>query len=734
MFWMRKIGIWMLLGLVMCSGLHAERKKVGLVLSGGGAKGVAHIGVLKVLEEAGIPIDYIAGTSMGSIVGGLYAIGYDARCLDSLVRVQNWPFLLSNRVYRYDLPFSEKEKDEKYLLSIPMLRSKLIQMPAGFISGQNIYNLFSELTLGYHDSLSFMNLPIPFSCVAANLVNGEEVILNSGNLPLSMRASMAIPGVFSPVVLDSMMLVDGGIANNYPVDVMREMGADIIIGVDVSAGLRTMNELHSVLDIVDQLTNFLGMEKYEENVRLTNLYIKPDIEPYSAASFDPVAIDTLILRGERAARAKWDEIVRLKEQLGLVDGNGGNEKVKNPFISADSLVIGRIRIEGVSAAEKKWVRKKIGIREYSVISMKELYQAIAALYGTGAFELVNYHLNGQGVNELTLMLEEKEMSSLNLGFRFDSEEMAAILVNTTIARKNLRGFQLSVTGRLSMNPYVKLDCSLGNTFLRKTGLSYMYKYNDIDLYHRGRKADNITFSYHMGGLNFSDIYVRNLKVELGVRYEYFDFNSFLYAQPGEREKVKPEGFLSYYGLMHYETYDQKYYPEKGMSLRGEYALYTSDGLRYDGGVPFSALAGNLSTVVPVSRRFAVLPSLYGRVLIGRRIPYAYLNNMGGMVSGRYFTQQLPFVGIHRLEMFENAVLVGRMKFRYRLGKKNYLTAVVNYAKQKNNFFDILSSGDDLWGGGISYSYNTLVGPVDLWLDLSNWDRKLGVYFNFGYYF
>lgn len=352
MFWMRKIGIWMLLGLVMCSGLHAERKKVGLVLSGGGAKGVAHIGVLKVLEEAGIPIDYIAGTSMGSIVGGLYAIGYDARCLDSLVRVQNWPFLLSNRVYRYDLPFSEKEKDEKYLLSIPMLRSKLIQMPAGFISGQNIYNLFSELTLGYHDSLSFMNLPIPFSCVAANLVNGEEVILNSGNLPLSMRASMAIPGVFSPVVLDSMMLVDGGIANNYPVDVMREMGADIIIGVDVSAGLRTMNELHSVLDIVDQLTNFLGMEKYEENVRLTNLYIKPDIEPYSAASFDPVAIDTLILRGERAARAKWDEIVRLKEQLGLADENGGNEKVKNPFISADSLVIGRIRIEGVSAAEK----------------------------------------------------------------------------------------------------------------------------------------------------------------------------------------------------------------------------------------------------------------------------------------------------------------------------------------------------------------------------------------------
>ncbi len=718
--------------LFVCSGALAERKKVGLVLSGGGAKGVAHIGVLKVLEEAGIPIDYIAGTSMGSIVGGLYAIGYDARRLDSLVRVQNWPFLLSNRAYRYDLPFSEKDKDEKYLLSIPMLGSKLIQMPAGFISGQNIYNLFSGLTLGYHDSLSFLNLPIPFSCVAANLVNGEEVVLSSGSLPLAMRASMAIPGVFSPVVQDTMMLVDGGIANNYPVDVMRGMGADIIIGVDVSAGLRTMGELNSVVDIVDQLTNFLGMAKYEENIKLTNLYIKPDIEPYSAASFDPVAIDTLILRGERAARAQWGEIMQLKEQLGLA-ADVPSRKIENPFISADSLVIGSIRIEGVNSSEKKWVGKKIGLHEYSVISMKDLHRAIAALYGTGAFSLVNYHLSGQGVYDLTFVLEEKGMSSLNIGFRFDSEEMAAILVNTTIMRRNLRGLQLSVTGRLSMNPYVRVDCSLGNTFLRKAVLTYMYKYNDIDLYSRGHKEDNITFSYHQGGLNFSDIYLRNLKFELGIKYEYFDFSSFLYARPGEREEVKPEGFLSYYGLMHYETYDQKYYPEKGTSARVEYALYTSNGWRYDGGAPFSALAGNVTTVLPVSRRFAMLPSLYGRVLIGRQIPYAYQNNMGGMVTGRYFPQQLSFVGIHHLEMFEKAVLAGRMKLRYRIGKKSYLTAAVNYAKQKNNFFDILN-GDDIWGGGISYSYNTLVGPVDLWLDVSNWDKKLGVYFNLGYYF
>ncbi|WP_251619890.1 patatin-like phospholipase family protein [Odoribacter lunatus] len=730
---MRKTLIWAVILFLACHYSYAERKKVGLVLSGGGAKGVAHIGALKVLEEAGIPIDYIAGTSMGSIVGGLYAIGYDAAHLDSLVRVQNWPFLLSNKVYRYDLPFSEKEKDEKYLLSIPMLGSKLIQMPVGFISGQNIYSLFSELTIGYHDSLSFADLPIPFSCVAADLVDGKEIILDRGNLSLAMRASMAIPGVFSPVIMDSMMLVDGGIANNYPVDVLRAMGADIIIGVDVSAGLRTMGELNSVLDIVDQLTNFMGMEKYEENIKLTDLYIKPDITPYSAASFEPEAIDTLILRGETAARAQWEEIIGLKEKIGIPAGEMGKNEIENLFIATDSLAIGKIEIEGVGASEKNWVRKKAALQEHSVISMRDLHKAIAVLYGTGAFSAVDYRLSGRQEYDLTLILREKGMSTLNLGFRFDTEEMAAILVNTTIRNRHLRGFQLSVTGRLGMNPYARVEYSLGNTFLRKAGLAYMYKYNDIDLYRNGYKVDNVTFSYHMGELAFSDIYLRNLKFELGFRYEYFDFSSFLYAQPGEREKVKPEGFLSYYGLMYYETYDQKYYPERGWSLKGEYSLYTSNGWRYDGGTPFSALSGSLETVLPVTRRFVCLPSLYGRVLIGKRIPYAYLNNMGGMVAGRYFSQQLPFVGIHRLEMAENSLLVGSVKFRYRLGRKNYLTAVVNYAKQKDNFFDILS-GSDIWGGGISYSYNTLIGPVDLWLDMSNWNKTVGVYFNLGYYF
>ena len=206
-----------------------QRKKVGLVLSGGGAKGIAHIGAIKIIEEAGIPIDYVVGTSMGSIIGGLYAIGYTPEQMDSMVRKQDWTFLLSDQIPRMDMNMQERDADEKYVISVPFSKSAIQDLTGGLIKGRNISNLFSELTLGYHDSLDFNKLPIPFACVSENIVKGEEYVFHDGVLSTAMRASMAIPGVFTPVRLDSMVLVDGGVVNNYPVNVAKEMGADVII-------------------------------------------------------------------------------------------------------------------------------------------------------------------------------------------------------------------------------------------------------------------------------------------------------------------------------------------------------------------------------------------------------------------------------------------------------------------------------------------------------------------------
>ena len=471
----------------------------------------------------------------------------------------------------------------------------------------------------------------------------------------------------------------------------------------------------------------------QRNKLLKDMYMNPDLKGFTAASFTAEAIDTMIQRGERVARANWDKIMALKKQIGLEPDEDAAPHLENRFLETDTLIIGKISIEGVKEKDEKWIQRQIGIKEFSVITMDDLHKAISFLYGTGAFANVNYALNGDQIYDLTLRLKEKPASSLNLGFRFDSEEMASILLNTTLSHRALRGSRLSITGRLNKNPYVLVDYSFGSNMLRKLGVSYMFKYNDINLYDKKDKVDNITFSYHRGDLNLSDIYFRNFKFQLGLRYEYFNYKSVLYNTDYIAENLKSQGFASYYALAHFDTYDKKYFPDKGMSFRADYSLYTDNMVNYDGHAPFSALSADFEPTVRLTRRVYLLPALYGRVLIGRDIAIPYLNYVGGEVAGRYMNQQLPFYGIHNLQVFDNSVVVGRLQLRYRLGMRHYITLTGNYAKQSESFFDILK-GDDVWGGGAGYAYNSIIGPISVTFDMSNWDQKLGVYFNLGYYF
>lgn len=300
--------------------------------------------------------------------------------------------------------------------------------------------------------------------------------------------------------------------------------------------------------------------------------------------------------------------------------------------------------------------------------------------------------------------------------------MASILLNTILSHRALRGSRLSITGRLNKNPYVLVDYSFGSNMLRKLGVSYMFKYNDINLYDKKDKVDNITFSYHRGDLNLSDIYFRNFKFQLGLRYEYFNYKSVLYNTDYIAENLKSQGFASYYALAHFDTYDKKYFPDKGMSFRADYSLYTDNMVNYDGHAPFSALSADFEPTVRLTRRVYLLPALYGRVLIGRDIAIPYLNYVGGEVAGRYMNQQLPFYGIHNLQVFDNSVVVGRLQLRYRLGMRHYITLTGNYAKQSESFFDILK-GDDVWGGGAGYAYNSIIGPISVTFDMSNWTRN-----------
>ena len=712
-----------------------QRKKVGVVLSGGGAKGVAHIGALKVIRDAGIPIDYIAGTSMGSIIGGLSAIGYTPEQLEKMVKEQNWNFLLSDRIKRSEQTLAERQNSETYIISIPFSKTLKDRALGGVIQGQNLENLFQNLTLGYHDSINFNKLPIPFACVSENIVNGSKIVFHDGVLSTAMRASMAIPGVFTPVRLDSMVLVDGGMVDNYPVDVVKAMGAEIIIGVDVQNNLRTAGELNSAADILNQIVSLTGQKIYLENIKETNTYIKVDVQGYSAASFNAPALDTLMHRGEEAARSQWNELIALKKKIGIPeDYKATYPELELSTYESKDFFVKEIMFSGIEDDDKKWMMRKCKLLENSNVTMEQLEQALSILRGSQAYSNVSYKLANtpQGYN-LIFLLEKKYEKNINLGIRFDSEEIASMLLNATLSLKTKVPSKVSATGRLGKRYVARLDYTLEPIQMRNFNFAYQFEYNDINIYNHGDRAYNTTYKYHEGEFSFSDVWFNNLRFAVGARFEYFKYKDFLYTGPEYNMVVKPEHFFSYFANIHYNTYDKGYFPTKGTDFKVGYSLYTDNLTQYNDHAPFSALNASWTEAFQVTNRFALLPSIYGRVLIGRDVPYPYLNALGGNYFGRFLPQQMPFAGIDNLEFTDNSIVVAALKLRQRMGSKNYISLIGNVAVSDNNFFDILK---DKWmyGFSLGYGYDSMFGPLEASLGYSNQSKKVGFYINLGFYF
>lgn len=713
-----------------------QRKKVGVVLSGGGAKGVAHIGALKVIEEAGIPIDYIVGTSMGSIIGGLYSIGYTPQQLDSMVKKQDWTFLLSDRIKRSQQTMSEREKSETFVLSLPLTGKRFKeQASGGVIKGQNLANLFSDLTVGYHDSIDFNKLPIPFACVSENVVDGKEIVFHDGVLATAMRASMAIPGVFTPVRIDGMVLVDGGMKNNYPVNVAKAMGAEIIIGVDVQNKLRTEEELNTAPDILLQIIDLTTQENYAKNVAASDVHIKVNVKGYSSASFTPNALDTLTNRGEEAALEKWDDLLKLKRKIGLAADY--KPKAHGPYTSLSSsrkFYVKEINFSGIEDADKKWMMRKCKLKENSEISVAQLEKALSVLRGSQAYSNVGYKLTDMPEgHRLDFLLEEKYERNINLGIRFDSEETASMLLNATSNLKTHIPSKVSVTGRLGKRYAARVDYTLEPMQMRNFNLGYLFEYNDINIYNHGDRAYNTTYKYHSGEFSFSDVWYKNLRFAIGARFEYFKYKDFLYNSPEYNLEIKPEHFFSYFAQIHYNTFNKGYFPNKGADFKAGYVLYTDNLAKYKGHAPFSALNASWTEAFQITNRIALLPSIYGRVLIGRDIPYPYTNALGGNYFGRFISQQMPFAGIDNIEIMKNSVVVGALKLRQRLWSKHYISLTGNVALTNHNFFDILED-KCIYGFSLGYGIDSMFGPLEASLGYSNQCKKVGFYVNLGFYF
>ncbi|MFA7089925.1 MAG: patatin-like phospholipase family protein, partial [Bacteroidales bacterium] len=664
-----------------------RRKKVGLVLSGGGAKGIAHIGVLKVLEEAGIPIDYIAGTSMGAIVGGMYAIGFSPAAMDSIMRMQNWLNLLSDKITRDKLFFTEKEVSDRSLITIPFDKDRFY-ISTGLLSGGTVMDMLSEYTVGYHLMETFDDLPIPFACVAYDLLTGDEVVMREGSLPLAIRASMSIPGAFTTVERDNRVLIDGGVINNFPADIVKQMGAEIIIGVDVSMmtqnredlkrGTITETDRNSLLFIVDHMMERIGRETFDKNKKLTDLYIHPDTHPYTTASFTKTAVDSLLIRGERIARENWDAIMAVKELIGITPLDDVKlppnrpENTDNP--TRDSICVGYIFFSGINTLNDKNLRRMLRFKEFSTISREDLSEALDRMKGTGSFSSLTYSLIEEEDHfNLTFDCRERSRSAVSVGIRFDTRDIASGYLNGIFAPSDLKGGMLEVTGRLSTNPYINAGIFYQDAWLGRFGLSYTYRYGNVDMYTNSDTTSyNIRFHQNRVNFDLANFYYRNFNIYLGARYENLRSPRMLTVNESavNRTRVK-ENLISYRVGVRYDSYDNAYYPSKGVQFNAEYALYTDDFSQFRDGIPFSAFSASLYIAVPATDRLTIVPALYGRFLYGEEFSFFKQNFTGGTYTGHYLEHQMPFYGFQPVEVVDNKFLATCIEARYRLGQNHY---------------------------------------------------------------
>jgi len=747
-----------LLTLLLSLTALAQRPKVGVVLCGGGAKGAAHVGVLKVLEENNIPIDFIVGTSMGAIVGGLYAIGYSADELDSLIMVQNWNVMMSDRIPRDNRSFDRKQSQNKFLLQIPFgagdysrlgaraprkpeeTTSFLSNIPMALVNGQNIYNLFTRLSVGYQDSLDFNRMPIPFACVAVDLVKKKEVVFRSGHFVDAVRASMAIPAYFTPVRIGDMVLADGGLLNNYPVDVCRAMGADIIIGVKLGEPEDEDPTIENIGDIFSQVLDLYMDTKLDAAIADTDILITPKTKGYGILSFDNESLRALIENGEEAARAKQPELTAMKDWLNRSENQFiGPIQTQPPYRKAlrmdrDSITLGHVSYNGLSLKDAKWLLGKSRLKPGARISGNDLEAEIDQFYTTAAFQSVTYVLHGQtDPFDLELNFIPGRKSSLGVGVRFDSEEIAAVLLNVGINTNALYGSQFIATAKLAYNIRASLQYSYAFRSLTQFRFNYSFRHSDLNILNQGMRS-NLDFAEHSFTVAFATSKVRDFSIDLGGRFDIFDYNTLLSeaeSLPTYDTDLSRNKYLSVFGRFQVDRLDQPDFPMRGFRFNG-LATYYFDRI-FGGQDNFLATQIHLTGVIPAGRRMAFLLSLDNRILFGHNIPLIHGNIMGGTLAGRYMDQQLPYLGFGYTHVFQNALTSISLDTRYRILNNHYVFLSGAYARDFQNIKTMFQHAPMI-GARLGYAFNSVIGPLAFDLFWSNYTGKVGAYVSIGYNF
>ncbi|RPD95812.1 patatin [Aureibaculum marinum] len=712
--------------------------KVGLVLSGGGAKGFAHIGALKVIEEAGVRIDYIGGTSMGAIVGALYASGYSAKELDSIVNQYDFIELIKDNLPRRSKSIYQKENTEKYALTLP-IKNRGVQLPSALSKGQNVFNLLSQLTEHVHDVYDFSKLPIPFFCVATNLEDGNAEILENGFLPNAVRASGSFPTLLDPVEVNGKLLTDGGVTNNFPVDIMREKGVDIIIGIDVQDKLKGQQGLNSAVEIVMQIVSFQMYNDGESKRNEADIYVHPDVSGFNVISFD--LTKTIVERGERATKKQFNALKKIAANQ-IERKNNHKRPIK--FTNSE-LYINGIEISGNENYTDEYIIGKLNFKDKDTINNEKFVEGINTLSATGNFRNIQYQfVPNNGRTKIQLKLREEELSTfLQFGVHYDDLYKTGVLINLTGKHAIFKNDVLSADLVLGDNIRYNLDYFIDNGFHWSYGVKTRYNKFKRSFFENIISDEAAGVTVGKIPMNYNDfttqLYVQNaftqkIAIRLGAENKYIRtlFETLENNQP-VKNFVDNTSYVSAYTNLMLDTYDHNDFPKKGLYFFADFHTYFVASNFDENFQPFSQLKGELSGAFTIGNKFTTNIASQAGITIGDG-PRIFNYFLGG-ANKNFINNFYNFYGYDIADLGESSFIKTAVTLRYELFEKHHISFIANAARVDKNLFnegDIFENTKTGFAAG--YGIESFLGPIEVKYTWSPDTQRNYWLFNVGFWF
>ena len=716
-----------------------KRPKIGLTLSGGGAKGLAHIGILKAIDSAGLKIDYITGTSMGAVLGALYAVGYSGKEIEKLCRKMDWDALLSNQTPLQVLSMEEKNQYARFAIDIPYINNK-IKLTTGLIQGQELSIKLSELFFQAYNVKNFDSFPIPFKCMATDLETGDLVILDTGNIVTSIRASMAIPSIFTAVNIGDKRLVDGGVVRNFPVKNLKQMGADITIGSNVSGGLASKDRILSPIDVILQMAFFKEAGDFKDEVPLTNYYIYMPLRKYNMGSFG--SSGEIIDIGDKTGKTYYRQFKKLADSINAI--SNPPTTIKEDPVVTKAIYIASHEVIGLKKTTRPFFSHLMDFYDSRYYSAAQLSKKIRRAYGSRYYNSITYTL--------------KPISGDTASIIFNVEENPGTFLKAGLYYSIFRGINVNVniTTRDFIIPNSRsiLSLSLGESFQLETEhLQYLGRKKNIALipsfridrlnintYNNFDRDGSYKQTYYRTALNLQNSGSNKIAAGIGTSFD------LVTLKPAVKSAFEARGRYSAfksYVYLNYNNLDQTFYPKKGLKLNSEFGVVYNQTPKlnvFQNGQPintgvynfdnYSRLLVDGNFFIPLNSGLIFLSEFQAGINFTNK-PNVFNNfNIGG-INGN-FRNQIRFAGLQEATMNSATVSALQVGMRYTLFNNIYVIGRINglvkdFATERN----ATSGKNFLSGYAITFAYKSPIGPLELSGMYCDQSRRLQSYVMFG---